>query len=289
MLPLDAVPRYTELGLAAHPCCPPDHKCASPGKVPYNIITGKHLENWQNHGLVTPVQWETWKEEHEYKKCNIGFLTGSPSSIIAVDIDSKEGFDLFLEVSESTKAPETWSFRTAKGWRFCYRYCGRAKSLNVESDGSRFEILADKKQTVAPPSVHPSGTTYEWIKLPKYTEIAVAPEWLISIEPTSSSNIPGPWEEIHEEEIAVPAGNRNEFLTKLAGHLLAPSALPPNEVLIWLRLFNEKKCNPPLPENEIKTIVKSISRRESSGGITPNEESAIKKALGLKDVELRKR
>lgn len=289
--PLDAVPRYTQLGLVVHPCCPVNHICHSPGKVPYNLFTGQHLQEWTKHPQVTPTQWEAWKEEHEYKDCNVGCLCGSPSGIIAVDIDSMEGREYLEQVilENSIKRLRTWQYTTGKGWRILYRYTGKFGSLKVGTQVSNFEVLGDGAQTVLPPSNHPNGNVYTWRDgyAPKDIPLDVAPDWLVGLCPTSTQNIPDEWEEVHEED--VPKGNRNSFLTKLAGHLLAPRPLPASEVFLWLKLFNEKRCSPPLSDREIKQIVVSISKRERAGKMTDSEQQAVLQKLGLKDVELRKR
>jgi hypothetical protein len=41
------------------------------------------------------------------------------------------------------------------------------------------DVLSDKKQVVAPPSIHPSGTVYRWEVSPKQVEKAELPRWLI--------------------------------------------------------------------------------------------------------------
>jgi len=59
-------------------------------------------------------------------------------------------------------------------------------------------------------------------------------------------------------------GNRNNTLTKLAGHLLNPCPMPPEEAYIWLSLYNEKRCDPPLSDREIRSIITSISKKEAA-------------------------
>lgn len=284
-VPLDATPRYTNLGFAVHPCCPPDHRdCPSPGKIPYNIITEQHMAGWQAHSIVSPAEWEIWKNEPKYRVCNIGCLTGSPSGIIAIDIDSEESKKLACEVACcNVEHLSTWQYKTGKGRRILYRHAGRSKSLNLERDGVTLEILADGKQTVLPPSLHPNGNYYEWIEgfAPKDLAISPAPDWLLDLAPTSSQTIPGEWQKVIEAE--VPSGNRNNFLTKLAGHLLAPTSIPPGEALLLLKLVNEKKCQPPLPEREVKQIVESINRREAGTRVSGEDLKNIREKLGLPD------
>ena len=44
---------------------------------------------------------------------------------------------------------------------------------------------------------------------------------------------------------------------------MSPGAVSPDECYWWLKLYNEARCNPKLPDRELQTIVASICRRES--------------------------
>ena len=77
MIPLTWVKRYQELGFVVHPCCPPTHRCQSPGKIPYDPYERRHMEGWQNHPQFTLEKWAEWLDLEP--EINIGFLTGSPS------------------------------------------------------------------------------------------------------------------------------------------------------------------------------------------------------------------
>ena len=59
-----------------------------------------------------------------------------------------------------------------------------------------------------------------------------------------------------------PEGGRNSTLAKLCGHLLAPVPLPPAEVRLWMNAYNIAFCKPKLSDEELNTIINSITRRE---------------------------
>lgn len=43
-----------------------------------------------------------------------------------------------------------------------------------------------------------------------------------------------------------------------------PCPTPAEEAYVWLSLYNQKHCHPPLPDAELRTIIGSIGRREEA-------------------------
>ena len=289
MIPLTWVKRYQELGFVVHPCCPPTHRCQSPGKIPYDPYERRHMEGWQNHPQFTIEQWETWLDLEP--EINIGFLTGSPSRIVAVDIDNAAGEEMFRGlVSEEDR--RTWQFRTGKGSRVLYRLDGGGvRSARLTSGDAAIEALGDGRQSVLPPSVHPSGTRYAWIEplTPRHCEVHGAPAVLMLPQADITSERPD-WEAA--AQAPTHEGSRNETLTRLAGHLLAPASVPPDEVFIWLKLYSAAHCKPPLSDPEIKMIVRSIQNRQERADVQAELETRrLMKEHNLKwtDAEMMRR
>jgi hypothetical protein len=255
---LNWIRRYQELGFVVHPCCPPDHRCQSPGKIPYDPYERQHMAGWQNHPQFTLEKWAEWIDLEP--NLNVGFLTGSPSRLVAVDIDNQAGEELFRERT-SEEERRTWQYTTGKGSRIIYGKDGGSQSVRISQGGASFELLGDGRQSVLPPSVHPSGRRYGWVD-------GMSPR-ACALQGTPASIQRGVSEVTSEKEdwqaiIQAPVveGSRNETLTKLAGHLLAPAPVPPDEVYEWLRCYSRVHCQPPLDDGEIKMIVKSIYLRE---------------------------
>lgn len=284
--------RYIELGFAIHPCCPVDHSCNSPGKVPYDPVEQIHKTGWQNHAIPTVKEAQGWIDYDS--SINLGFLCGSPSRVICIDIDSPEAWQIY---QETFKPEVTWEFATGNGVRFIYGMpldMESFTSLNLDIEGGfRIEILGDGKQTVAPPSEHPNGKVYEWKResSPEVIDLVPAPSWLVDLRPMSSADEDIDWSMDAAEDIL--EGGRNVGIARLAGHLLAPQPLPPKEVLFWLRIYNSAKVHPPLSDRELQGIVKSISKREMRGtGFRSAEEKAeikrlmIDHNLGWADAEI---
>jgi len=268
--------RYLELGFSIHPCCPADHRCASPGKIPFDLDTMQHMKGWQNHDTPTEEEVRGWYED---PKCrfNLGFLCGKRSFLIAIDVDSDDSLEMLREESgEAIWA--TWQYRTGRGFRILYRMPGgmdSAKSYILTRGKVSLEILGDGRQSVLPPSLHPSGVNYEWIEgfSPKnFGEAAIAPDWLVKLGERVVSI--GSGEERSEDwsntlKCDIPQGTRDTNLTRIAGHLFAPQCLPHQEVYEILLSLNKTRCKPPLPDSDIRKIVKSIGQREATQEVTP--------------------
>lgn len=113
-------------------------------------------------------------------------------------------------------------------------------------------------QDVLPPSIHPeTGKPYEWVG--DWRRLPTLPDellrlWRSLIEPveTSRGSAPAPVQ-------AVPEGGRNSYLTSLAGTMRRRGM---EQVAIDAALLaeNAARCQPPLPETEVRAIAASVSR-----------------------------
>ncbi len=130
--------------------------------------------NWQRHRDTKPSDadlavWQEWPDG------NIGIVLGSDAGdglqVIAVDIDTEdpdETEDLIRSLPHSPMAK-----KGAKGITLFYRAGTWAESKGYRTGPqSGRRALADlltgrqTKQTVVPPSIHPDGMAYEWVRGP---------------------------------------------------------------------------------------------------------------------------
>jgi bifunctional DNA primase/polymerase-like protein/primase-like protein len=115
-------------------------------------------------------------------------------------------------------------------------------------------------QQVIPPSVHPCGATYRWLKGQEST-LACLPEapedWILSQMPSVRSCGPqGPgWD-------VVEAGGRDDFLTAVAG-LLRARGMSEAGMVAALAGVNQAVCHPPKSAADIKRIAHSVSRYDA--------------------------
>lgn len=260
---LSHIKRYVDLGFVVHPLCPPSHVCQSPGKIPFDPVEGRHMTGWQHHGQFSLDQWQEWIDYDS--EINVGFLTGSPSSLVCLDIDDNEGMVLLEQLDPEWK--QTWAYRTGRGLRVLYRKEGSSPSGIITRGSRSIEVLGDGRQSVLPPSVHPNGKQYHWCdgNSPKVCGCSSRTEWL-SYLGQSSGGLDG----LNSDETdwtsilaAAPhQGERNIKFASIAGHLMSPSGgMSEGEASFWLGLYN-KALPEPLDDRELTSVVRSIRRSE---------------------------
>ena len=279
-LSIDHVARYIELGFVVHPCCSVEHRCSSPGKIPFDPCAGKHMGGWQDHEQYTLDQWQEWIDYDS--DINIGFLTGAASGLLCLDIDEAEAEGILDECGiEGWRG--TWRYETGRGFRLLFRYGQASSSTVISRGGTHFEVLGDGRQSVLPPSVHPNGRSYRWVEglTPRDGRPVDADGWFARL--VTQDVITSDREDWTKNiQLAAQKGNRNNTLTRLAGHLLNPCPMPAEEAYIWLSLYNQHNCHPPLSDREIRSIITSISKKEAAAEAQRDREvREIMKQYGL--------
>lgn len=207
------------------------------------------IRDWQK-GLV-PDDWNP--------DLNIGIVTGRPSGIVVLDVDQKSGGweSLSKLQEEHGDLPDTLGAYTANGG---YHFYFVAPAVEVRNGArilgySGIDIRGDGGYVVAPPSVLEGGLQYRWDP-DSAAWLAPLPQYLINRER------PREEEAVAEAEF-FPQGTRNDSLAKLGG-ALRRFGLGRGIIEATLLEANQQKCNPPLPEEEVRQIANSIARYEPS-------------------------
>lgn len=120
---------------------------------------------------------------------NIGLVLGTGSRIIGIDIDGSLALEMLQELCDGD-TPETWMFKTPGnevGRRLLFRVPDNVEKVSkwvktLEGEHSEIAFLGDGQQTILPPSIHPNGKPYKWIKghTPTDIDLADAPEWMLN-------------------------------------------------------------------------------------------------------------
>ena len=261
---LDYVKRYVDLGFVVHPLCPPTHYCQSPGKIPFDPVAGRHMSKWQHHEQFSLQQWQEWLDYDS--EINVGFLTGSPSGLVCLDIDDDEGMALIEELE--IRCEDTWQYNTGRGLRVLFESPGHAPSGLISRGSASIEVLGDGRQSVLPPSVHPNGKQYHWVmgRSPKDGPCSGDVGWLRFLGSSGGDGLDGlnsdetDWASILGS--APQRGERNVKFTSIAGHLMSPGGgMSEGEAAFWLSLYN-RTLPEPMAESELTSIVRSIRRSE---------------------------
>jgi hypothetical protein len=205
-----------------------------------------------------------WQHNPDY---NVAIATGAVSGIFVVDVDGPKG-ELALDDFERElgKYEATVESRTPRPGRHVF-FRKPADTIVKCSAGALAEgldIRGDGGYVVVPPSMHPCGEPYYW-SIECARRIAAPPQWLLDKIAASNGNgngrvtPPSEWRQLVTD--GVDEGQRDVSATRLAGYLLR-RYLDPGVVRELVGCWNELRCRPPLPPEDIDRIVNSIAGRE---------------------------
>ena len=251
--------------------------CRSRGKRP---ITGTGFKEATRDEKTILTWWDSNPD------ANIGIACGV-SGIVVFDVDSKFGADpkevLFdLEVNGAPivftgEAPEPDDEHpdSLPGVRGAHVFYRGAHPTTGKMRIRETEIRGIGAYVVGPGSVHASGVEYLG-ELPPVDELPPMPSWLPELVITSANgdSAAPPLEEVIGDR-------RNVKLASLAGTFRA-RGLDENELFEALQAVNRRRCRPPLPESEVRTIARSYGKRATAKGKRdPSELSDLRIPEGI--------
>jgi hypothetical protein len=289
---LAAALEYRELGWCPLVVCPPDHvgvgrghgkNCKSPGKAPWG--------EWREFQTRLPTESELRAKWHDLPNANVGLALGPVSGFIAIDIDGAGGEQALQRVSGGG-VPETYEFSTPGGGRRLLYAIPEGMNLRTTSEkcGVKQEIRFQAKgsQTVMPPSRHPNGGRYAWRAghRPREIKPALAPDWLLrelTVKASPSTNRRA--SPVTDGEVILEGG-RNDKLTSLAGSMRC-RGMTQTAIEAALLAENAERCNPPLTDDEVRGIAKSVARYSPSGNGTVSSSATVATypAMALEEVD----
>lgn len=239
---------YASLGWAVFPLVPCD-------KVP--LIGKKAGGNGLHDATTDPAQITTWWSETP--DANVGLVTGDKSGIVVVDVDGENGEAALAHYGE---IPTTVESRTGKGRHLLFR--GANVRNSAGKLGPQLDVRGEGGYIVAPPSIHPNGSQYQWARgrHPGALELSPLPETISArlagvvggIVPTGDTGRSAVDIALH----GVDEGGRNQALAEYVGRQFALGARE-LEVLAIARGINATEFRPPLPEAEVEAVVRSIA------------------------------
>ena len=196
------------------------------------------------------VQWWT-----RWPKANVGVAI--PKNWIVIDIDGPEGEGAIRATGEGL--PRTAEVATARGRHLWYR----GDQQRFKSRPAMFpkvDLRAEGGYVVVPPSMHPSGRLYRWVRpLSAVTDI---PSWIVrrALSNGEFNASPRPAEHWHNIASGVDRGNRNTALASLSGHLFR--RLEPHLAFHLSMAWSQHCCRPPLKPDEARKTIRSIAAKE---------------------------
>lgn len=218
-----------------------------------------YMTNWlqYNHTRADIKMVSNWFKT--LSGAGVGVVTGKISNIVVLDVESwcKTPIEDLLK-----KYPTQMYSRTGSGgYHLFYQYpAGVPKVANRVGIFEGADLRADGGFIVLPPTRHPSGGMYEWIKqgIP-----GVFPLALLDIESKPTVQNEG-W--ITEALRGVSEGGRNDTCARLAGYFFKKGIN--REIVEAMLLEWNERNDPPLPVKEVRSTIRSIERSHSTAGET---------------------
>jgi hypothetical protein len=246
--PVTAVMAYVARKLAVFPVIPGQKDPEVPKGFRAASISQADVESW-------------WSAN---ANSNIGIATGDVSGIVVIDIDVGEGKrgaeSLDALEREFGKLPTTWTAVTGGGGtHYYFRHPGPLSHIPISAGvvAPGIDVRGDGGYVVAPPSVHRTGKHYAWeLGLsPDDVPLADLPVWL------RSKLVQAPAEFMKPKEIpeVISEGGRSEALTSMAGSMRR-RGMSMAAMEAALLAENETRCQPPMPIDEVRAIVRSVGR-----------------------------
>lgn len=204
-----------------------------------------------------PQAIKAWWKRHP--NASIGIATGSPSHLLVIDldIDENKGLDGMRELREwehdHKELPETVSAITGRGGSHLYfKYDGSEKYGNRAGILDGIDVRGDGGYVIAPPSLHPNGTEYQWENDPDDTKMSGITDTVkefLSIGHTST-------QETFKLPDKIGAGKRNDTIYRLACSMQSKGASD-EAILAACSSENKARCTPPLTDDEVEKLVGS--------------------------------
>jgi putative DNA primase/helicase len=234
-------------------CAQPD--CSSPGKHPR---TARGVLDATTHTQQIISWWKRWPHS------NIGIATGHRSNLFVLDIDDPASVPI-LEERLSLALPQTLRANTSRGMHLYFHYSANLRNRAGLVPG--IDIRAEGGYVVAPPSVHPSGTLYEWAN---QVEILDAPQRLLSLILGNATPRPvagkldtyqqSALQKANEAIRSASPGTRNDTLNKEAYSL---AGLPIPKDILYNQLAESARIAG-LSQREIQqTLLSAISKGQA--------------------------
>ena len=226
-----------------------------------------------------------WPDDTPY---NVGIATGGGIVVLDVDINheaGKYGDDTLKELeARHGSLPTTWKCLTGGGGIHYYFRCADPELTIAAGFAPGLDYRGAGGYVIAPPSVHKSGNLYEWEPghKPGECELAQLPAWLHALMVTGKqpARPAGP----EEAPQRIGEGGRNEAMFKLASSL-RQKGLTVEEMIPSMLEANRNRCDPPLEEEEIRTICESTGRYERGKQNDGNVFSLFRPLTEFKEEE----
>lgn len=241
-----------------------------------------HSYGWQPvaaplKGKSPRGQWKRFQKERATERdleegfarpANVFLITGAISRLVVLDCDNEAAVK-YWDAKLGGILDETTAVKTGRegtGFHFYFRLPEGKVVKNSTVDGDEGEpswsIRGEGGGVIAPPSIHSSGTRYEWTRGPQF--IQEAPRAILEMSADSGPE-GGTARSILTHLLQNPPsgeGSRNDWLTRVAGHYA--KHIPHEDAFAQMVWDAAAKLSPPLEEEEVQKLIDSVWNTEQA-------------------------
>jgi len=219
------------------------------------------LTGWESLATTDREQIAQWGQD--YSNANIASVAKATlEGVWFFEVD-RPNFQNEIEKQTGHKMPETFMVRSSPGrGHFYFRQTPASLAMGNRQDkdahGEIWSARVDDRYVAGPGSIHPrTGLKYEVLR---DTEILPAPDWLVEwCVNNSNSDVKETGHAELDSEEPIAEGGRNNTLTSILGKARQVLKMDREQLYAYGLDVNQKRCRPPLPESEVRTIANSIS------------------------------
>lgn len=144
------------------------------GKRPLATAAPNGLHSATTDLATVRSWWRRWPD------AGVAIVTGAASRLVVVDVDGDHGVAALKALeAEHGPLPRTRLAQTGgAGWHLVFAHPGVEVRNSAGRLGPGLDVRGDGGYVIAPPSPHPSGATYRWVRK---CEPLRPPEWLLTM------------------------------------------------------------------------------------------------------------
>jgi len=241
-----------------------------------------NITRWNKYQYQKPTkeEIEEWYEKGLFE--NIGVICGAVSNIVVLDIDDASLVDdLGLKLDQTVE--NNWVVKTGRGYHIYMKPAGDIGDT-CKYDKLKLEHRSNGAYVVAPPSIHPNSSKYQFMNakepedladlLPAHTmkifqELVGKAAKLKGIE-IKTTELPEPIEHIEADCVAkmwegAEKGSRNDTAYALANYYFHVKKLSADETKAILIKWNFEN-KPSMKQTELDTVVNSVLSNGKKSG-----------------------
>jgi hypothetical protein len=204
------------------------------------------LTNWQQSATTDLTQIRNWAYQHP--GCNFGSVADEHEIFEVDSLEVRKRFNGNFSNTLTVASSE------GKGHRYYLPADVEHIAQNATKHGD-FSLRKHNAYCVSPGSVHPTtGLQYRVVinvpmLKPTQDEIAFWRSERVEKDSASAS-----------QDEPIPSGKRNSTITSILGKARQVMAMDSEQLFQYGLSVNQQRCQPPLPDSEIRTIANSVAR-----------------------------